>query len=137
MDDFAHHPTAIRETLMGLRMAYPRRRLWVIFEPRSATSRRNIFQEAFTESLQIADCVVLADLFAPEKIPFKERLDPQKIVLDIQQKGKKAWFLPGAQEIIPKIIPELQSGDLVCIMSSGGFEGIHGKLLKSLENRFS
>jgi UDP-N-acetylmuramate: L-alanyl-gamma-D-glutamyl-meso-diaminopimelate ligase len=137
MDDFAHHPTAIHETLSGIRIAYPGRRLWAIFEPRSATSRRNVFQEAFAKAFRVADCVVIADLFAPDKIPPTERLDPKRLVEDVREIGQDAWFLAGASEIVREIAPKLKRGDLVCIMSSGAFDGIHGRLLRALEEQGS
>jgi len=133
MDDFAHHPTAIAETLSGLRLRYPSRRLWAIFEPRSATSRRNIFQDAFTQAFCKADQVILAAPFALEKIPPSERLNPEKIVTELQALGKKADFIPSVEEIVSVLLAQLQPGDLVCIMSSGGFEGLHGKLLARMQ----
>ncbi|MBI3611023.1 MAG: UDP-N-acetylmuramate:L-alanyl-gamma-D-glutamyl-meso-diaminopimelate ligase [Nitrospirae bacterium] len=132
MDDFAHHPTAIRETLAGLRLQYPGRRIWAIFEPRSATSRRNVFQREFPSSFEPADRIVIAGLFAPEKIPAEQRLDPKRVAEDLRVLGKEAAFIPTADEIVRTVSPQLKSGDLVCVMSSGGFDGIHGKLLKAL-----
>jgi len=134
MDDFAHHPTAISETLASLRLRYPTRRIWVVFEPRSASSRRNIFQDAFVEAFKKADRIVLAQPFAPEKLPPDERLDPDKIIEDLERAGKKAFFIPTPEEIISEMSTQLQSGDLVCIMSSGGFGGIHKKLLSQLQS---
>ncbi len=133
MDDFAHHPTAIAETLASLRLRYPSRRIWVIFEPRSATSRRNIFQEAFIEAFKKADRIVLAQPFAPEKLPPEERLDPDRIIEALGHAGKKAFFIPTPEQIISELSKQLQAGDLVCIMSSGGFGGIHQKLLSQLQ----
>jgi UDP-N-acetylmuramate: L-alanyl-gamma-D-glutamyl-meso-diaminopimelate ligase len=135
MDDFAHHPTAIRETLAGLRLRYPQRRIWAVFEPRSATSRRNVFQKEFPLSFEPADRIVIADIFAPEKLPAGLRLDPKQVAEDLRGLGKEAEFIPTTDEIVRTISPHLKSGDLVCVMSSGGFDGIHGKLLKALEQR--
>jgi UDP-N-acetylmuramate: L-alanyl-gamma-D-glutamyl-meso-diaminopimelate ligase len=135
MDDFAHHPTAIRETLAGLRLRYPRRRIWAVFEPRSATSRRNVFQKEFPPSFDPADLIVIADIFASEKLPAGLRLDPKQVAEDLRGLGKEAEFIPTTEEIVRTISPRLKSGDLVCLMSSGGFDGIHGKLLKALEQR--
>ncbi|MFQ5543297.1 MAG: UDP-N-acetylmuramate--L-alanine ligase, partial [Nitrospiria bacterium] len=132
MDDFAHHPTAIAETLAGLRLRYPQRRLWVVFEPRSATSRRNHFQDAFVSAFQIADQTVLTDIHAPEKILSNLRLNPQKIIADLLSLGKRALFIPSPDQVVNILYPQLQEGDLVCIMSSGGFGGIHKKLLGRL-----
>ncbi|MDC4222680.1 MAG: Mur ligase family protein [Candidatus Manganitrophus sp.] len=89
IDDFAHHPTAISETLMALRLRYPTRRLWAVFEPRSATSRRNVFQKEFVAALALADRIILADIFAPEKIPAEDRLNPEKIISDLVALGKE------------------------------------------------
>jgi UDP-N-acetylmuramate: L-alanyl-gamma-D-glutamyl-meso-diaminopimelate ligase len=135
MDDFAHHPTAIHETLAAVRAGFPGRRLWAVFEPRSATSRRKVFQEAFGQAFQEADQVIIADLYAPEKIQPHERLDPARLVEDIQKKGQKAKFIPTADEIVKNLTPQLVSGDLVCVMSSGGFGGIHSKLIAALQKR--
>ncbi len=135
MDDFAHHPTAIYETLEGIRAGFPVRRLWAVFEPRSATSRRKVFQEAFAQAFQGADEVIIADLYAPEKIQPQERLDPARLVEDIQRKGQKARFIPTADEIVKDLTSHLRSGDIVCIMSSGGFGGIHSKLIAALQNK--
>ncbi len=133
MDDFAHHPTAISETLGALRLKYPSRRLWVIFEPRSATSRRNVFQDAFVKAFLTADRIVIADLHAPEKISLDRRLSPQKVVSDLVARGKEARFIPGPDEIVTALLKDLSPGDLVCIMSCGGFGGIHQKLLAQLK----
>ncbi|MBN4054256.1 UDP-N-acetylmuramate:L-alanyl-gamma-D-glutamyl-meso-diaminopimelate ligase [Nitrospira defluvii] len=137
MDDFAHHPTAISETLKALRLKYPDRRLWVIFEPRSVTSRRNIFQDAFVHAFQHADGIVIANLYAPEKIPAEQRLDPERIVSDLKSRGNTAFFIPTSDQIVSKLAPQLLPGDLICIMSSGGFDGIHEKLLNELRRSFA
>ena len=135
LDDFAHHPTAVRETLSGLKMQYPGRRLWAVFEPRSATSRRRVFQEDLPKALREADEVILADLFAPESIPPDQRLDPRQVVVDMALSGGTGHFIPTADEIVRHLAGALREGDLVCIMSSGGFDGIHAKLLKALKDR--
>jgi UDP-N-acetylmuramate: L-alanyl-gamma-D-glutamyl-meso-diaminopimelate ligase len=137
MDDFAHHPTAILETLAALRLRYPSRRLWAVFEPRSATSRQNVFQKEFAASFDAADRIVLADLFAPEKVAEARRLDPKKIVSDLVARGKNAVFISQPDQIVSELSKSLQPGDLVCIMSSGGFGEIHRKLLSSLERNQS
>jgi UDP-N-acetylmuramate: L-alanyl-gamma-D-glutamyl-meso-diaminopimelate ligase len=133
LDDFAHHPTAIRETLQGIKMRYPERPIWVIFEPRSATSRRNTFQKEFSRSFDAAKKVVIAYPPGLEKIPENERLDPELLVREIGRKGPEAFLYQNADEIVSKITPQLRRGDLVCVMSSGGFDGIHGKLLTALK----
>jgi UDP-N-acetylmuramate: L-alanyl-gamma-D-glutamyl-meso-diaminopimelate ligase len=134
MDDFAHHPTAITETMQALRLRYPKRRLWAVFEPRSASSRRNIFQKEFALAFQNADCTVLADLFAPEKVPMEQRLRPEEVIADVNASGKRGFFIPTSDEIIAFLSKELTPGDLVCIMSSGGFGGIYTKLADALQN---
>ncbi len=135
MDDFAHHPTAIRETLQAVKMRYPERRLWAIFEPRSATSRRNFFQKEFSRCFDSAEQVVIASPPGMEKIPVEMRLDPLLLVKEISQGGPPAFLGRNAEEIVSLIVPEIRSGDLICVMSSGGFDGIHGKLLKALESK--
>ncbi len=132
IDDFAHHPTAIAETLAALRLRYPSRRLWAVFEPRSATSRRNVFQKEFVAAFTAADQIILADVFAPEKIPSENRLNPEQIVSDLVALGKNALFLSTPDQIISELEQKLKPGDLVCIMSSGGFGGIHQKLISRL-----
>jgi UDP-N-acetylmuramate: L-alanyl-gamma-D-glutamyl-meso-diaminopimelate ligase len=132
MDDFAHHPTAIRETLAAVKMGYPARRLWAIFEPRSATSRRAVFQAEFAEAFDLADEVAIAHPFGSDKLPPGERLDAKRLVSDLGRRGVHAAYLPTADDMIRTITPQLAPGDLVCVMSSGGFDGIHGKLLAAL-----
>ncbi len=133
MDDFAHHPTAINETLAALRLRYPTRRLWAVFEPRSATSRRNIFQADFIKAFQRADQVILADVFAPEKIPTELRLQPEQIIATLNALGTSAHFCQTSDHILNFLEKQVMPGDLVCIMSSGGFDGIHQKLLSRLQ----
>jgi UDP-N-acetylmuramate: L-alanyl-gamma-D-glutamyl-meso-diaminopimelate ligase len=135
IDDFAHHPTAIRETLKALRGAYPAARLWAVLEPRSNTLRRNIFERELIESLSLADRVVLAGVFKQESIPEGERLHPESIVKGLKQWGKDAALFPNADGIVEAIVPELRSGDVVAILSNGGFDGIYEKLPQRLEQR--
>lgn len=132
IDDFAHHPTAVRETLASLRSRFPERRLWAIFEPRSATSRRRIFQREFAEALSVADRVVISGIFQPEKIPEQERLDPEEIAADIRKRNVPADFIGSAEWIAEAIVPQLAFGDVVVIMSSGGFGGLHKKLAERI-----
>ena len=137
IDDFAHHPTAIGETLSGLKDFYPGRRLWSIFEPRSATSRRRVFQDDFPKAFQKADQVIIAPIFAPDAIPMEERLDPQKVVKDIQLTGEKAFFAESVEEIVTRVSEKSRPGDVICVMSSGGFDGLHLRLLDALKRRGS
>jgi len=132
IDDFAHHPTAIHLTLEGAKEAWPGHRVWAVFEPRSATSRRKTFEDSLPESFRLADQTIITDLFAPDKLKEEERLDPKKVVETIRANGGEAQFLPSVDAIIDYIAEYQQPGDVVMIMSSGGFGGIHQKLLDRL-----
>jgi UDP-N-acetylmuramate: L-alanyl-gamma-D-glutamyl-meso-diaminopimelate ligase len=134
IDDFAHHPTAICETLAALRVRYHGRRLWAIFEPRSATSRRAIFQEEFVRAFAAADRVVIAGLYNPDYIPPGERLAPERLAQDIAVRGAKdARYIAEVEAIVAHVATAAEPGDVVVIMSNGGFGGIHEKLLHALE----
>ncbi len=135
VDDFAHHPTAIRETLRALRAAYPPARLWAILEPRSNTLRRNVFERELVESLALADRVVLAGVFKQESIPEAERLHPEQVVLALADRGREAALYPDADRIVDAIAPELAEGDVVAILSNGGFDSIYEKLPDALQAR--
>lgn len=132
IDDFAHHPTAIHLTLEGAKDAWPGHRLWAVFEPRSATSRRKVFEESLPESFKLADQTIIAGLFAPDKLQEEERLDPKQVVETIRAKGREAHFFQTVEDIVDFIAKHQQPGDVVMIMSSGGFDGIHQKLLDRL-----
>ncbi|HEY5036983.1 MAG TPA: Mur ligase family protein, partial [Chthoniobacterales bacterium] len=132
IDDFGHHPTAIRETLGALRHRYPGRRLWAIFEPRSNTTRRAVFQQQLPDALQLADGVFIAQIAALEQIPPNERLHPEEVVRQIAASGRPAFYERDAVAIVEKIVPLLQPNDVVTIFSNGGFDGIHEKLLARL-----
>ncbi|MFZ3263581.1 MAG: UDP-N-acetylmuramate:L-alanyl-gamma-D-glutamyl-meso-diaminopimelate ligase [Terriglobales bacterium] len=132
IDDFAHHPTAIEQTIRALRARYQGRRLWVVLEPRSNTMRRNVLQDALAHSLALADQVILAAIFKSEAIPEAQRLDLDRVVSEIQQRGKRARVLPDASAIVNAIAPELAPGDVVAILSNGGFGGIYEKLPERL-----
>jgi len=129
LDDFAHHPTAIRLTLEAVKEAYPGQRVWAVFEPRTATSRRKVFEQDFPDSFLGADRVVFAGLFAPEKIKEEDRLDPERVVGLIRQKGGNANFIAEVDDIVAFIAENAENGDVVLVMSSGGFGGIHQKIL--------
>ncbi len=137
VDDFAHHPTAIRETLRALRSSYPGARLWAVLEPRSNTLRRNIFERELVEALGLADEIVLAGVFKQESIPEAERLHPEAILSGLKVAGHRAELHPGADEIVETIAPRLKSGDVVAILSNGGFDGIYEKLPERLTARSS
>jgi UDP-N-acetylmuramate: L-alanyl-gamma-D-glutamyl-meso-diaminopimelate ligase len=132
IDDFAHHPTAIDLTIDGVKTAWPEGRVWAVFEPRSATSRRNTFQDSFPDSFGKADVTVFAALFAPDKIPPEGRLDPERVVACIRERGGEAHYIPEVDAIVEFIAENSRAGDVVLVMSSGGFYGIHQKLLDRL-----
>jgi UDP-N-acetylmuramate: L-alanyl-gamma-D-glutamyl-meso-diaminopimelate ligase len=132
IDDFAHHPTAIRETLRALRASYAKARLWAILEPRSNTLRRNVFERELVDSLSSADRVVMAGVFKLESIPENERLHPEAVVNALKGEGHDAVLLKDANGIVEAIAAELRSGDVVAILSNGGFDGIYDKLPRRL-----
>jgi UDP-N-acetylmuramate: L-alanyl-gamma-D-glutamyl-meso-diaminopimelate ligase len=133
IDDFGHHPTAIRETLRALRYQYPGRRLWAIFEPRSNTTRRAVFQHSLPEALALADGVFVAQVAALEQIPVEQRLRPEQVVADIIARGVPAYYEKDAEAIVASLIPLIKESDVVVVFSNGGFRGIHGKLLEALK----
>jgi UDP-N-acetylmuramate: L-alanyl-gamma-D-glutamyl-meso-diaminopimelate ligase len=131
LDDFAHHPTAVHETLAALRSGYPGRRIWAVFEPRSASSCRRVFQDDFARAFGGADQVVVAQVFR-SSLPEDQRLSAEQLVSDLQARGQRARYVPEIDDIIRTIVDEHREGDLVVLMSNGGFGGIHHKLLKAL-----
>ncbi len=128
IDDFAHHPTAIRETLRALRAVYPLARLWVVLEPRSNTLRRKVLEADLVASLRAADRAVLAGVYQQQRIPEAERLHPEDVVRALNAAGTPAELCPDADAIVNSIAPQLHSGDVVAILSNGGFDGIYEKL---------
>jgi UDP-N-acetylmuramate: L-alanyl-gamma-D-glutamyl-meso-diaminopimelate ligase len=132
IDDFAHHPTAIAATLQALRTRYPQAKLWAILEPRSNTLRRNVFQSDLAKSLSIADEIVIANVFKSESIAEGERLDIQIVANQTQKNGRRARILADADAIVESIASELGEGDVVAILSNGGFGGIYDKLPQKL-----
>jgi UDP-N-acetylmuramate: L-alanyl-gamma-D-glutamyl-meso-diaminopimelate ligase len=135
IDDFAHHPTAVRETLRALRVAHPDRRLWAVLEPRSNTLRRNVFADALVESLALADRVILAAVFKSESIPADERLHPEEVAAALTARGIPAAVYADADAIVCAIAPQLQTDDVVAVLSNGGFGGIYDKLPAALALR--
>jgi len=133
IDDFAHHPTAIRETLKALSRRFPERRVWAIFEPRSNTTRRNHFQIELAEALRLAKRVVVAEVARLEQVPPEERLNPAQLMADIRAAGVETDYLPTADEIVAHVVPQAQPGDILCVLSNGGFDNIHQKLIDALE----
>ncbi|MGH9905063.1 MAG: UDP-N-acetylmuramate:L-alanyl-gamma-D-glutamyl-meso-diaminopimelate ligase [Pyrinomonadaceae bacterium] len=135
IDDFAHHPTAVKETLRALRNRYQKRRLVAVFEPRSWSSRLAVFQDQYAEAFEPADYVVIANVFDSQKVNEKGKaLDTVKLIKEISKANKPAVALPDADEIIQHLFPQLRAGDVVAIMSNGGFGGIHEKLLAVIRN---
>lgn len=128
IDDFAHHPTAIAGTLKALRARYPGARLWAILEPRSNTLRRRVLQSDLAHSLALADEIIVAGVFRSEAVPEKERLELPELAAEIEQSGRRARLLADADAIVATIAPEMRSGDVVAILSNGGFGGIYEKL---------
>ncbi len=133
-DDFAHHPTAIAETLEGVRSAFPGRPVWAIFEPRSATSCRRIFQDDFARALARADHVILPAVFR-SSLPEDQRLDAEQVIADLRPQGVDARYVPIVDDIVRTVARESTPGDIVVVMSNGGFDDIHGKLLSALQAR--
>jgi UDP-N-acetylmuramate: L-alanyl-gamma-D-glutamyl-meso-diaminopimelate ligase len=130
-DDFAHHPTAIAETIAGVRSAFPDRRIWAIFEPRSATSCRRVFQHDFARAFEGADETVIASVFR-SNLPEGERLSGEELVADIERAGRRARYIRTVDEIVTTVSRDARPGDLVVIMSNGGFDNIHQRLLATL-----
>jgi UDP-N-acetylmuramate: L-alanyl-gamma-D-glutamyl-meso-diaminopimelate ligase len=135
VDDFAHHPTAVRETVRAIRARHPGRPVTAVFEPRSNTSRRKIFQREFAEALSGADSVILAGVFGAEKFPPDDRLDPGAVVASLRADGREAIYIEEVDRIVEHLAAGARPGDLILIMSNGGFGGIQGKLARALETR--
>lgn len=132
IDDFAHHPTAIRLAIQSLRQAYPGARLWVLFEPRSNTTRRAVFQVELAESLSLSDFAVISAIPDLHKIPADDRLDPVKLCIDINRLGGCSSYLDDVDSIVKHVTQNVETGDVVAVFSNGGFGGIHQKLLEGL-----
>ena len=136
LDDFAHHPTAVRETITAIRLRYPERRLWAVFEPRSNTSRRNIHQEEYAVAF---DGAARASIRVPEphdKVPVDEQLDINKVVAILNDRGIQADASPDVDVLVTRVIEESQAGDVVLVMSNGAFGGFIPTLLTGLQRRF-
>jgi UDP-N-acetylmuramate: L-alanyl-gamma-D-glutamyl-meso-diaminopimelate ligase len=135
IDDFGHHPTAISQTLQALHHRYSGHRIWAIFEPRSNTTRRAIFQNELAEALKVADGVFISQVARLDQIPEQERLNPGAVVDAIAQSGRPAFYEPNADAIVNRIVPMLKPQDIVAVFSNGGFDNIHEKLLTRLSSR--
>ncbi len=134
IDDFGHHPTAVAQTLQALRHRYRGHRLWAVFEPRSNTTRRAVFQQQLPEALKLADGVFISQVARLEQIPEDERLKPEKVVAAIAKAGLPAFYEQNADTIVDRIIPMLRPKDVVVVFSNGGFDNIHEKLLMRLRS---
>ena len=132
IDDFGHHPTAIAYTLQALRHRYPGHRIWAVFEPRSNTTRRAVFQQQLPNALKAADGVFISQVAKLEQIPENERLNPEAVVNAIQESGRPAFYEENADAIVNRIVPMLRAQDIVAVFSNGGFDRIHEKLLEKL-----
>jgi UDP-N-acetylmuramate: L-alanyl-gamma-D-glutamyl-meso-diaminopimelate ligase len=135
IDDFAHHPTAVRETLEAIAQKYPRRRLVAVFEPRSWTSRKKVFQDEYARAFAPASQVVIAPIFESFRLAADDQLSVEELLSSLQAQGKAAAAIDGAEAIVAHLAPELRPGDVVVIMSNGGFGGIHQKMLDALDAR--
>src|SRR4051812_21618550 len=134
IDDFGHHPTAIRETIRALQHRYKGSRIWAVFEPRSNTTRRAVFQKELPDALKLADGVFISQVARLDQIPEKERLDPQAVMKSIAAAGRPAFYEPDTAHIIEKLVPLLKAKDVVAVFSNGGFDNLHEKLLRGLRN---
>jgi UDP-N-acetylmuramate: L-alanyl-gamma-D-glutamyl-meso-diaminopimelate ligase len=132
IDDFGHHPTAVRETLAALRIKYPRQKLWAIFEPRSNTTRRNLFQSELPRAFAGADKVIIAEVARLEMLAIEERLDPDRLMQDLRAQGKNAFYLPNVDAIVEHVAEHATGDEVVVVFSNGGFGDIHSKLLQRL-----
>ncbi|MBI4595447.1 MAG: UDP-N-acetylmuramate:L-alanyl-gamma-D-glutamyl-meso-diaminopimelate ligase [Candidatus Tectomicrobia bacterium] len=137
IDDFAHHPTAVRATLSALKQHFDHGTLWAIFEPRTNTSRRHFFQKDYVSAFLPADKIIIAQIFNMHQIPEGERFDPDMLVKDLVAAGKEAYYIERADQIIDYLRLHLEPKDLVVIMSNGSFDNIHNRLIKTLKERFS
>ena len=134
IDDFGHHPTAIASTLEALRHRFRGNRLWAVFEPRSNTTRRAVFQQQLPDALKLADGVFIAQVAKLEQIPEEERLNAEKVVATIAKAGRPAFYERNADAIVDRIVPMLRPNDVVAVFSNGGFDNIHEKLLTRLRS---
>jgi UDP-N-acetylmuramate: L-alanyl-gamma-D-glutamyl-meso-diaminopimelate ligase len=132
VDDFAHHPTAVKATIEAARGRWPGRRLWAILEPRSNSMRRKVFQEALPKALALSDRVVLGGVFRAQQLGGENRLDPESVAECVRSMGKEARVFPSSQAIAEHLAAEAKAGDLLLIMSNGSFDGLCEKLLKKL-----
>ena len=133
IDDFAHHPTAVRETLEAVRQRYPDQRVVAVFEPRSWTARKKIFQAEYDRAFAPAQYVIVAPIFESFRLAAGDQLSIDEMIEQLRNQGKTAYSIEGADAIVSHLVPDLRSGDVVVVMSNGGFGGIHVKLLDALK----
>lgn len=132
VDDFAHHPTAIRETLSAIRTRFPEKRIWAVFEPRSNTTRRNVFQKELADSLERAEIIVISAVAQSSQISDMDSLDSEELVNNLNTAGKFAAYLPTPEKIIDHVLEHVRKGDVICILSNGGFGNLHERLVHRL-----
>ena len=137
VDDFAHHPTAIRLTLEAVRARWPGRRLWAAFEPRSNSMRRKVFEAQLPDALTVADGVVLGPVHRPQQLPEADRLSPERVAENLRKRGIAAKAFPSADAIAEFLAREVRRGDVVLVMSNGSFDGLCEKLLEHIRREGS
>jgi UDP-N-acetylmuramate: L-alanyl-gamma-D-glutamyl-meso-diaminopimelate ligase len=137
IDDFAHHPTAVEETLKGIRRAQPRGRLWVVFEPASATNARALFEERYARTFAAIDRFIVTRVPRPERARGDAPFSPERLAATVRRLGGQADFLPEVEEIVAVVAAEASPGDTVVFMSNGGFGGIQERLLAALRQRYA
>ena len=133
LDDFAHHPTAVRETIRAVREKYKDRRLIAVFEPRSNSSRRNIFQDTYARAFDMAHVTMIPEPPLMEKIPETERFSSRRLVADLRERKRRAFYFENTDSLLEAMANTAKRGDVVLIMSNGGFDNIHQRLLKMLQ----
>ncbi len=131
-DDFGHHPTAIRETLIGFRRLHPQKKIWALFEPRTATTRRSVFQKEMAEALQYADGILVSAVDRPDKAPVGQVFSCEQLIKDLRILNKEAFYVETVDAMVDFLQPRLHPGDVVITFSNGFFGGIHEKLLKAV-----
>ncbi len=132
IDDFAHHPTAVRETVNALKLSWPERRLIIVFEPRTNSSRRSVFQEAYTRAFDQADIVLVREHVPLDSVPESQQFSSKKLVESLGSSGKTAHYFADTDSILDFLPETCTSGDIVAILSNGGFDNIHERLLERL-----
>jgi UDP-N-acetylmuramate: L-alanyl-gamma-D-glutamyl-meso-diaminopimelate ligase len=134
VDDFAHHPTSVKETIGAVKEKYKNRRLMAVFEPRSNSSRRNVFQKQYASCFDESDVVLIPEPPLMEKIPPEERFSSEKLVEDLKKRGLKAIYSPETDHLLDEIMKEARQGDIILIMSNGPFDNLPDRVLDRLDN---